>query len=126
MRVINVEDDVIKHSDICKVLRGIGITEIDWARSLEEALNMISNGLSHDEEKYDLIISDMWYPEENGGKDIEAGDLLIEEVAKNGWNIPIVICSSVNYRIMEILGTVYYSDNSDWELDLIQLIGKIK
>lgn len=120
MRVLNVEDDAYKRNDICKALKGTGTTKVDWVRNLEDALSQIK------EVKYDLIISDMWYPPVSGGKDEESGEILIEKIKEMEMDIPIIICSSVNYRIPEILGTIHYSKNGDWERDLKDLIKKIR
>ena len=66
MHILNIEDDAIKHRDICKVLENCGIREIDWAKNLD---------------------------------------------------IPVILCSSINYRIPKILGTVHYANHTDWEND---------
>lgn len=62
---------------------------------------------------YDLIITDMWYPEKPGGRDTDSGEALIKEVKERGWGIPIILCSSVNYHFPGILGSVHYSENED-------------
>ena len=68
----------------------------------------------------------MWYPEYSGGQEAESGEKLINTVKENRWNIPIILCSSVNYRFPEILGSVHYSENEDWENILIQLVKQIR
>ena len=34
MRVLNIEDDTIKHNDICKALSGCGIKDVEWSNNL--------------------------------------------------------------------------------------------
>lgn len=124
MYILNLEDDVYKHHAICKALRngGLGILKIDCARSLEEGLELIRDNQQN--QPYDLIITDMWYPEKAGGECIDSGEKLIKTVNDNEWNIPIILCSSVSYRYSGILGVVHYSEKEDWEKELVMLIKK--
>ena len=127
MFVLNIEDDVYKHHDICKALRNGGLSElrIELEGNLSDGIKKIreQNALG---KPYDLIITDMWYPEYSGGQEAESGEKLINVVKENGWNIPIILCSSVNYRFSDILGSVHYSENEDWENILIQLVKQIR
>ena len=65
MRILNIEDNVIKHNDICKVLSGAGFRDVDWAGNLNEGVKMIEDHMSSDT-PYDLVITDMWYPRDAG------------------------------------------------------------
>lgn len=112
MRVLNLEDNAFKHYEIKKALSALGITRTDWVRNLEDGLKMTR------EEKYDLYITDMWYPETPGGPEGRSGDLFIKEIIKRGDPTPLILCSNQNYSYPEILGTLYYSERSDWELEL--------
>lgn len=126
MFVLNIEDDIYKHNDICNVMKkgSFSNLQIDCEHNLADAIEKIAeqNDLG---KPYDLIITDMWYPSENGGIESESGEMLIETVRDNNWNIPIILCSSVRYRIPEILGTVHYSKNGDWESELLNLAKKV-
>ncbi len=124
MYVLNIEDDAWKHRDIYKALESCGAKKIDRAGNLEDGLDMISRSLQQNH-PYDLIVTDMYYPESAGGDEIQAGMLLIEKLAGMHCSIPIVVCSSVQFRIPGILGTVHYSQRSDWESDLRELVRKI-
>ena len=42
MKVLHIEDTVIKHYEICKVMKKCGVLEIDWVKTLEDALQMVS------------------------------------------------------------------------------------
>ena len=125
MYVLNIEDNAIKHRDICKVLEDCGEREVGWVKNLEDGMNRLKQAVRQTR-PYDLIITDMYYPLTAGGKEMEAGELLIQRVAEMGLDIPIILCSSVNYRIPEILGTVHYAEHVDWEDDLRKLVKMIK
>ena len=71
---------------------------------------------------YDLVITDMYYPLEPGGSEEEAGKILISKMKEMQLNIPIIVCSSARYRIEEILGAVLYSEKSDWERQLQEMV----
>lgn len=121
MRILNIEDNVIKHNDICKVLSGAGFRDVDWAGNLNEGVKMIEDHMSSDT-PYDLVITDMWYPREAWGEEEESGSLLIQMIKDKGWELPVIVCSSVRYIIPDILGTVYYSPKENWEDELRNLV----
>lgn len=126
MLILNIEDDVFKHHSICKALRSGGFNDlhIDCKGNLKDGIDTIEE---HNKigKSYDLIITDMWYPEFSGGREAESGEKLIEMVQEKGWGIPTILCSSVNYNYPGILGSVHYSENDDWENKLIQLVKKV-
>lgn len=125
MKVLNIEDNAFKHNDICKVLKKCGITEIDWARNLEDGVKRIETQIEKDV-PYDVVITDMWYPAYPGGADAASGEELIRLSKEKGWNLGIILCSSVHYRINGILGSVHYSERSDWESEIVALINRMK
>ena len=124
MRILNVEDSPYKHRQICDVLAGAGERNIDVESTLDAALARIKAGFEEGM-PYQLIITDMWYPENSGGPDAQSGDKLIELVKQNGWEIPVIVCSSVNYKYPGILGSIHYSENEDWETELVRLLKKL-
>lgn len=126
MRILNLEDNVFKHHDICKAIeRGsFANLKIDCVGNLADGISKIEEAIDQ-EKPYDLIITDMWYPEKPGGSDNDSGEVLIKEVKEKGWDIPIILCSSVNYRFPGIFGSVHYSENEDWETELVKLIKKL-
>lgn len=67
MRVLNVEDDTFKHNDICKALSGCGIKDVEWSNNLADGWKQIKNSMESNN-PYDLIITDMYYPDEPGGR----------------------------------------------------------
>ncbi len=121
MRVIHFEDDSMKHSKIARELQSCGIQEIEWVRTLNDGIHK----LTLEDNTYDLIISDMWFPKESGTPDEESGHELITFAKKHELNIPIIICSSIQYRIPDILGAIHYSDKSNWEQELRELVNQI-
>ena len=126
MKVINIEDNVFKHSAICKVLKQCGINEIEWSRNLADALNTIDKAYSMSE-PFDLIITDMHYPLSPLGRDDwDAGEKLISEMEKRGAADRVIICSSRNLRYPEIYGSLWYSELSDWEFGLKRLVEKLQ
>lgn len=114
MRVINFEDDPIKHRAIRDVLESCRITDIDSVRNLEDGVAMYKEAINTGN-PYDLIISDMSYPAMKGGYEEQSGEKLLEIAASENWNTPIIICSSLNYNLPEAYGSLYYSENEDWE-----------
>lgn len=121
MRVLNLEDDVAKHNNICKVLKRYGFTRIDWAKNLEDGMELIKNSMDCSD-PYALFVTDMYYPLVRGGKEEKAGEIFIDSIKEMNIDTPVIVCSSVRYRIPNILGTVYYSEKADWENELRELI----
>lgn len=121
MPILNIEDDVIKHSKIARVLEDCRVQEADWAKNLEEAVHLTEEAAVRGI-PYDLVITDMYYPLTQGGEETEAGLQFIERMREKEPDLPIVLCSSVRYRMPEIFGTVYYSEHADWECELHKLL----
>lgn len=125
MYILNLEDNAIKHNAITKALRSTGRVEMDWARNLADGIEKIQTQIENGR-PYDLIITDMWYPEEAGSGDAQSGLKLIQLIQEKSWNIPIILCSSMNYQMPDILGSVHYAENKDWEMALKILVKTIK
>lgn len=126
MHILNLEDNVFKHHDICRAIeRGsFENLKIDCVGNLADGLSKIEGAISKGK-LYDLIITDMWYPEKSGGADNNSGEILIKEVRERGWDVPIILCTSVNYCYPGILGSIHYSEKEDWETELVKLIRKL-
>lgn len=64
MHILNLEDNVFKHHDICRAIeRGsFENLKIDCVGNLADGLSKIEGAISKGK-LYDLIITDMWYPE---------------------------------------------------------------
>ena len=105
IKAVVVDDDVFKGSDIRKALEFNGIRSIVTVRNQEKLWEQICHG----EDKIDLIVTDMQYPLGEGeAVDEEAGFKLIERMEKEKIEIPVIVCSSLNYRIPNILGGMPY------------------
>jgi DNA-binding NtrC family response regulator len=124
MHILNVEDDAVKHHKICKVLNECGITNIEWSRNLQNALEQI-HSQSDAHTPYSLVITDMWYPKAAGEKDTESGSMLIQIIQKEKLDLPVIVCSSIPYQIPGIAGSIWYSEKRDWESELKELIREI-
>lgn len=124
MRVLNLEDSPIKHRAIRDVLEQCRVTEVDRAMYLDEGLKMYKDAIAADR-PYDLIITDMWYPQNRGEHEQRSGDKLVSISKEEKWDTPILICSNQNYSYPEILGCLYYSENEDWEGQLRNYIEQI-
>ena len=122
MRIIHLEDSVDKHMEVCRELRKMGITSVEWATSVGEGLEKIETAIQNGA-PFDLAISDMHYPIRRGEvADWEAGEYFLKALAERNINLPVIICSTRNYRIPGAYGSVWFSDLSDWEMELRSLI----
>lgn len=121
MKILNIEDTATKHAAICKVLRKAGITDMDWAKNLEDGLELLREHAMD----YDLVITDMYYPLKPGDEPAEAGELLMDKMKELQLSIPIIVCSSIRYSYGNILGNVFYSETCDWESQLLDLVKKL-
>ena len=123
IKVVIVDDDVFKGADIRKALEFNGVRDIITVRNQEKLWEQIYHG----EDKIDLIVTDMQYPLEAGeAVDEEAGFKLIERMEKEKIHIPVIVCSSLNYSIPDILGNVWYSNLNDIDLKFKEVLGKLE
>lgn len=122
MRIIHLEDSVDKHMEVCRELRKMGITSVEWATNVGEGLEKIETAIQNGV-PFDLAISDMHYPIRRGEvADWEAGEYFLKALTERNINLPVIICSTRNYRIPGAYGSVWFSNLSDWEMDLRDLI----
>lgn len=122
LRAVIVDDDVFKGIDIRKALEFNGIRDIMTVRNQEELWEQIYQG----KDKIDLIVTDMQYPLEVGEViDEEAGFKLIERMNEEKIGIPLIVCSSLNYNIPGILGSVWYSKINDINYNFKEVLSKL-
>ncbi len=123
MHILIVEDNALKYHGICTAIADAGYraAAIERAETLEEGLEKIDSTMGG-AYPYDLIITDMWYPKQSGGAEVESGDLLIKSVKEKYPDVPIILCSSARYAYAGILGVVHYSKNEVWERKLAELL----
>ena len=122
IRVLVIDDDILKAVKIQRALEFNGVRNIEIARNQQEAREDIF-GRETDGGRPDLIVTDMNYPLTPGGRpEKDAGLQLIEWMEKEQITIPVIICSSVKYHVPEILGCVWYSELSDVEAEFGKLL----
>lgn len=122
-KAVVVDDDVFKGADIRKALEFNGIRNVIIVRNQEKLWNQIYHG----EDKIDLIVTDIQYPLEAGETvDEEAGFKLIERMEKEKIDIPVIVCSSLNYSIPNILGSVWYNELSDLNSRFKEALSKLE
>ncbi len=123
IKVVIADDDVMKGADIRKALEYNGVRNIMTVRNQEKLWEQIYHG----EDKTDLIVTDMQYPLEAGeAVDEEAGFKLIERMKKEKISIPIVVCSSLNYSIPDILGSVWYNELNDLDSGFKEALSRLE
>ena len=122
-KAVVADDDVFKGADIRKALEFNGIRNVMIVRNQEKLWNQIYHG----EDKIDLIVTDMQYPLEAGAAvDKEAGFKLIERMEKEKIHIPVIVCSSLNYSIPNILGSVWYNELNDLNSKFKEALSKLE
>ncbi len=123
IKAVIVDDDVFKGIDIQKALEFNGIQNIMTVRDQEKLWEQIYDS----EDKIDLIVTDMQYPlKAEGAIDEEAGFKLMERMEKEKIDIPVIVCSSLNYKIPDILGSVWYSKLSDLNSNFKEVLDKLE
>ena len=123
IKAIIADDDVFKMADIRKALEFNGVRNIMKVRNQEKLWEQIYHG----EDKIDLIVTDMQYPLEVGeAVDEEAGLKLIERMKKEKISIPVIVCSSLNYSIPDILGNVWYNELNDLDSSFKEVLSRLE
>lgn len=107
-----------------KPCQDVGLKKSNAFNNLMDGWKQIKNSIDSNN-PYDLIITDMYYPDEPGGREEQSGDVLIDRVIKNKITIPVILCSSVNLKYPEIYGCVYYSRERNWEADMQKLVNSL-
>lgn len=123
IKAVVVDDDAFKGADIRKALEFNGIRSVMIVRNQEKLWEQIYYG----EDTIDLIVTDMQYPLGAGeAVDEEAGFKLIERMEKEKIDIPVIVCSSLNYSIPNILGIVWYNRLNDLNSNFKEVLGKLE
>ena len=125
-RALIVDDEVIKYMEIKKALEFSGIREIQIVGDQEAVWEEIEKAENRGE-KFDLIVTDMHYPlREREKPNPDAGFILLDEMEKRGYQIPVIICSSLNFREPRALGCVWYRENGNLEFDFKDVLQRMK
>ena len=116
LKAVIVDDAAVKSIHIERALQFCGVENIvmfDHQEALWEYLET---------SEADLIVTDMHYPLAKGEKENEeAGFILLEKMKQREHPIPVIICSSQNYRSPDALGTVWYNKLRDIEFDFKEI-----
>ena len=124
LKVLVVDDSVYKAMDISRALEYCGISKenIVRVRHQEAGFEKLYEGEAQGV-PFELIVTDMQYPLDTGKEeDTEAGFKLIERLKEEGMDIPVIICSSLNYTEPEILGCVWYNEMRDLNRDFREVL----
>ena len=128
MRIIHLEDDVMKFPAIKRVLMDAGIRNDDivWVNNVEDGIEQIEKAIEEGT-PFELAITDQHYPLKKGMKaDIDAGERFIYTIQNKGITLPIIVCSSMDMEYRNVYGNVWYSERSDWENELQAYIRRLK
>lgn len=60
----------------------------------------------------------------NGVYNKEAGKYIVKELKRKNVDIPIIICSSINYDIPDVVGCIFYNSSRDLNRDMKEMIEK--
>jgi LEA14-like dessication related protein len=123
MKVINLEDNVLKHHAISRALDNMRITDIAWTKNVDDGIGLIEDA-ARNGNPFELAITDMQYylHSDDDKIDVDAGSKFIDMISKRNINLPIIMCSSDNLQIDGILGSVWYVESRNWENDLNKLV----
>ena len=125
LRILQLEDDVIKHSTISRVIGSAISAEIDWVTDMASGIEKIEEAISSGN-PYDLAITDMHYPLSPSIKaDWEAGDIFAAAVKSKYRNLPVVICSTHNRKNADAYSCIWYNDNHDWESQMRNVVKRV-
>ena len=117
MKILYIDDNPIKSAVVMRQLK-IFSKEIEKASTLNDAKEKI------EETSYDLVITDMWYPVDRGGKDHNSGEDLINWMKDRGDETPIILISSIEYSF-PVYGCLHYDDDENWDEQLKRLIREL-
>ena len=72
-------------------------------------------------------ITDMHFPMRSGAiSDTEAGEKLVQILQEQGNQTKIIVCSSRNMKLPGVYGCIWYSEISDWEEELCDLVREME
>lgn len=124
-RAVIADDESLKAIAIKRALESNGVANIKIVGNQEQLWEEIYKS-REDGNPVDLIVSDMQYPLTRGGDpDEECGFKLIERLKEEGIKIPVIICSSINYRVPEALGCVWYNKLNDVKMAFREVLGRL-
>lgn len=125
IKALILDDDIYKTIAIQRALEYCGITDIKTVSNQKSGMKYIYQCME-DSAPVDLVVTDMHYPLAPGEvADTEAGFKLVERLKQEEMNIQVIICSSLNFKSEEVLGTVWYNEMRDLNRDFKEILEKI-
>lgn len=109
-KVINIEDDILKHATISRSLRNLGVLEVAHASTAEQGINIIKTAIKT-EEPYELLVLDMHFSIDGVHLNNRAGEYVINKLKEEGIEIPIIVCSSIRYNSDDVFGCVWFNED---------------
>lgn len=95
LKVLVIEDSGTKYRDIETTLEHLGVTDISHEISRNAGLRNLLRSYNENH-PYDLLILDMQFPIFNDSQPIpDAGISVLTEIERKGWEIPVIVCSSI-------------------------------
>ena len=127
MKVLNFEDSVYKANAIRKILGNrCRVASVEQVSNVEDGLKMLKDA-ENAGEPFNLIITDMHFPMRAGAiSDTEAGEKLVQILQEQGNQTNIIVCSSRNMKLPGVYGCIWYSEISDWEEELCDLVREME
>ena len=126
LKTLILDDNIYKTIAIQRALEFCGITDIKTVSNQKSGMKYIYQ-CQEDNMPVGLIVTDMHYPLEVGAEaDVDAGFKLVDRLAAEGIEIPVIICSSLNFREPRVLGTVWYNELRDLNMDFKEVLEKLK
>lgn len=123
-KILNIEDDVLKHCEINRALEWNCLPKAEFATTAEKGIEMIETAIAEGA-PYELLITDMHFPV-NGEDNHKAGIYVMDELKRKNILIPTIVCSSVRYSIPEIVGCIFYNRSRDLNWDFRELLGRLR
>ena len=124
-KALILDDNIYKTIAIQRALEYCGISDIKTVSNQKTGMKYLYQCRENDT-PVELIVTDMQYPLEAGADvDSEAGFKLVERLVEEGIEIPVIICSSLNFKDERVLGTVWYNDTRDLNRDFKEVLDKL-
>ena len=125
LKTLILDDDIYKTIAIQRALEFCGITDIKTVSNQKSGMKYLYQ-CKEEGEPVGLIVTDMHYPLEVGEvADEEAGFKLVERLKAEEIEIPVIICSSLNFKEPRVLGTVWYNEMRDLNMDFKEVLEKL-
>ena len=127
-RVLNIEDTISKHMAVRRALGKCGVADniIDHAATAMEGLAMIDAAIEEGK-PYSVLVLDMFFPIYPRERMTEAGMYVLRELQEKEIALPIIVCSSVQYCLSDVVGCIRYNEwRGDLDGDMKEMIERVR